>query len=335
MVGTIFFDSKVSLHKWFKTLQYFLIKSGVSSVDVAVQIGTQQKTAWMMLTKIRKALVKHFRNKVLTGIIEMDETWIGPDTTKDLRITAAITKFKQKIVFAMRQREVKETYEEMKAAGRKKRKVLVPAQVIPFIIGNCRENINLKSIILLIMKHIHPDAHVVTDGHSVYDRMDVIFDKHEVVVHSYKIPVLDENEEPVLKDDGKPKMINRQKFVDYITELDGKKRRIHTNGVENNWKHLKRLSRGAYIRFSYAHAQGYVFEHAFRFNIRSLNPVEQFNELLMLCCQTQVSCYELKQHKRFRAFYTRPNGKIKYVPRQLSIKDYEWCLERERNKYFS
>jgi hypothetical protein len=302
---------------------------------MAVQIGVQQKTAWRMLTKFRKALWKHFENKALKGKVEMDETWMGPDTSKDLRITGRITQYKQKIVFGMKQRAVKETYEEMKAAGRKKRKIIVPAQVIPFVIGNCRGSINLKNIILLIKKHIHPDAHIVTDGHSVYDQMDAVFTKHDAVTHSYKEPVLDENGDPELNAKGKQKMINRQKFVDYITELDGTERRIHTNGIESNWKHLKRLSRGAYIRFSYAHAQGYVFEHAFRFNISSLNPVEQFNELLKLCCQTQVTCHDLRLHKRFKAFYFTETGTLKRVPRQLSIKNYERGMERERKKYFS
>lgn len=54
--GTIFEKSKVPLHKWLYAM-YLLVTSrkGISSLQLAKQIGTTQKTAWFMLQRLREA----------------------------------------------------------------------------------------------------------------------------------------------------------------------------------------------------------------------------------------------------------------------------------------
>lgn len=77
-VGTIFEDSKVSLKKWFTAI--YLVtshKKGISSTQLAKDIGVTQKTAWFMLHRIRKALGLHQSDDKLDGICEADETYIG------------------------------------------------------------------------------------------------------------------------------------------------------------------------------------------------------------------------------------------------------------------
>jgi len=74
--GTVFGESKISLQKWFVAI-YLLTtaKKGVSSIQLAKQVGVTQKTAWFMDHRIRKALAQ---NKLqLFGNVEMDETYIG------------------------------------------------------------------------------------------------------------------------------------------------------------------------------------------------------------------------------------------------------------------
>ena len=75
-VGTIFDSSKVSLKKWF--LAIFLLNNnhkGISSTQLAEQIGVTQKTAWFMAQRIRET---YKQNKRLLGkIFEVDETYIG------------------------------------------------------------------------------------------------------------------------------------------------------------------------------------------------------------------------------------------------------------------
>src|ERR1035438_6141574 len=79
-VNTIFEDSAIKLDKWL-TAMWLLAncKNGISSYEIAKDIGVTQKTAWFMLHRIRLAM----KNKSLLklgyqgGPVEMDETFIG------------------------------------------------------------------------------------------------------------------------------------------------------------------------------------------------------------------------------------------------------------------
>ena len=74
--GTIFEASKISLKKWFLAI-YLLSanKKGISSVQLAEQLGVTQKTAWFMDHRIRETYIQNKRK--LSGIVEVDETYIG------------------------------------------------------------------------------------------------------------------------------------------------------------------------------------------------------------------------------------------------------------------
>ena len=74
--GTVFGESKISLRKWFIAI-YLLTtcRKGISSVQLAKQVGVTQKTAWFMDHRIRKAM-KQGRGQ-LFGIVEADETYVG------------------------------------------------------------------------------------------------------------------------------------------------------------------------------------------------------------------------------------------------------------------
>lgn len=77
--NTIFERSKVPLHKWLYSM-YLLVtaRKGISSLQLAKEIGVTQKTAWFILGRLREAcggpdgpLDK------LRGIIEIDEAFFG------------------------------------------------------------------------------------------------------------------------------------------------------------------------------------------------------------------------------------------------------------------
>jgi transposase-like protein len=77
-VGTIFHDSKISLQKWYAAI--YLItshKKGISSHQLAKDIGITQKTAWYVLHRVRFTLGIKGDVEKLKGKIEADETFIG------------------------------------------------------------------------------------------------------------------------------------------------------------------------------------------------------------------------------------------------------------------
>lgn len=75
--GTIFCGSKVPLRKWFVAMWLESShKKGISSVQLSKDISVTQKTAWLMLQRIRECFFCENQSK-LDGDVELDETFVG------------------------------------------------------------------------------------------------------------------------------------------------------------------------------------------------------------------------------------------------------------------
>ena len=76
--GTIFNDSHLPLNKWFlATLLLCEAKKGMSACQIQRTLGLgSYKTAWYLCHRIRAAMVESQR-PMLSGKVEMDETYIG------------------------------------------------------------------------------------------------------------------------------------------------------------------------------------------------------------------------------------------------------------------
>jgi transposase-like protein len=75
--GTIFEDSPLGLDKWLAALWLVVnCKNGISSCEIARDLGITQKSAWFMAHRLRLALHMGSFDK-LSGEVEADETFIG------------------------------------------------------------------------------------------------------------------------------------------------------------------------------------------------------------------------------------------------------------------
>lgn len=76
--GTIFQDSKLPLVIWFRAIwQITSQKNGMSALGLQRVLGLgSYKTAWAMLHKLRRAMVRPGRER-LSGVVEVDETYWG------------------------------------------------------------------------------------------------------------------------------------------------------------------------------------------------------------------------------------------------------------------
>ncbi|HZP06779.1 MAG TPA: IS1595 family transposase [Terracidiphilus sp.] len=74
--GTIFERSHIPLHKWLYAM-YLLVtaRKGISSMQIAKEIGVQQKSAWFMLHRLREACGGELAK--LQGVVEVDEAFFG------------------------------------------------------------------------------------------------------------------------------------------------------------------------------------------------------------------------------------------------------------------
>lgn len=164
--GTMFESSKVSLRKWF--LAMWLVtshKKGISSTQLAKDIGVTQKTAWFLLQRIRACFGIENYNE-LEGIVECDETFIGgknKNRHKDKKVPHSQGRsFKDKVpVMGMLQRDGK-----MNA----------------FVVTDTKR----KSIQPLIYKYVKPQGtRLISDEWWAYSGLHKHYD-HKIIDHSKK-----------------------------------------------------------------------------------------------------------------------------------------------------
>jgi hypothetical protein len=76
--GTIFHKTRTPLSSWFWAIYRMSHdKKGISAVQLAKEIGVSYPTAWLMLHKIRKAMSDRDQRYRLSGLVEVDEGYVG------------------------------------------------------------------------------------------------------------------------------------------------------------------------------------------------------------------------------------------------------------------
>jgi transposase-like protein len=80
--GTVFQDSHLPLTVWFRAMWHITSqKNGISALGLQRVLGLgSYKTAWMMLHKLRRAMVRPGRER-LSGEVEVDEAYWGGEET--------------------------------------------------------------------------------------------------------------------------------------------------------------------------------------------------------------------------------------------------------------
>lgn len=147
--GTIFDRTRTPLTVWFTACWMFATaKDGISALGLkrVLEIGSYQ-TAWAMLHRLRSVLVRPGREQ-LTGVVEVDETYIGGE-------------------------------EPGLPGGRAKGKKVLTGIAVeirePKGIGRCRMaslvDASGASLEAFVRDHIEPGATIITDGWKGYNRL--------------------------------------------------------------------------------------------------------------------------------------------------------------------
>jgi transposase-like protein len=212
-------STKLPLMKWFEAMYFILRPSkGTSSKGMAALIGVSQKTAWKIDHGIREMMnMSHIKGPVLRGIVELDEKYLGgkPRKTKGVN--------------------------HKRGKGTGKQAILVMAERKGQIRAMLIKNDSYAEIAPLVKRHVHSDAHLMTDQNSVYPRIAKDFAGHSCVNHG--------NDE----------------FA---------RGKVHNNTAESFNAQLERAKFGIFHWLSKKHLQRYIDEAVFRWNHRQ--PVEKF-----------------------------------------------------------
>lgn len=142
--GTIFQDSHLPLTTWFRAIWHVTSqKSGVSALGLQRVLGLgSYKTAWAMLHKLRRAMVRPGRER-LQGAVEVDETYWGGE---EVGVIGRLTHKKALIVVGAE--------EDGSGIGR------IRLSRIP--------NFSKRSLHGFIQQAIEPGSTVRTDGLNAY-----------------------------------------------------------------------------------------------------------------------------------------------------------------------
>lgn len=171
-VGTIYENTKLPLSTWFAAL-YLLTnhKKGISSYQLARDLGITQKSGWFVLHRLRKML-KNAQPASLAGVVQGDETYVkGEAKNRTAKKRRAIMEGRKKDPAAI---VVGLTNEE---------------EAILTVVPNAEQH-TLLNIIQGVVKD--KDSTIVTDGLNAYFPLKDIYRRHVVVNHAAGIFVLGE-----------------------------------------------------------------------------------------------------------------------------------------------
>jgi transposase-like protein len=171
-IGTIFEGSHIPLNKWL--LAFYLLcssKKGMSAHQLHRMLGVTYKSAWFMAHRIRYAMEQPAFQQRLTGVVEVDETYVGGKVRR--------SNLKQHPPLDPTQPD------RRKQTGRGSDKTPVVALVERggIVRAERMANVTGKELKGAIRRHVDPSATLMTDSFASYRGLDKEYAGHFTVNH--------------------------------------------------------------------------------------------------------------------------------------------------------
>ncbi|MEO6453238.1 MAG: IS1595 family transposase [Ginsengibacter sp.] len=166
-VGTVFQASNIPLSTWFPAMYLITAhKKGISSIQLAKDLGVTQKTAWFMLHRIRESL-KSKNSSLLNNVVETDEVYIGGKVSNMSKTKRAALRTEN--------------------GGTINNKIMVVGMLerggdLKLVVSGKADN--AANILPIMRENIHEDSFVLTDSSGNYATLGKEYAGHETVNHS-------------------------------------------------------------------------------------------------------------------------------------------------------
>jgi transposase-like protein len=214
-MGTVFEASHIEMHKWLQAIYLMCSsKKGISTNQLSRTLRITIKSAWFLSHRIREAMTTMGMEPMggLGGIVEVDETFIGRKQGTEVARGFAHKNAVLSLV-------------ERRPAGSVVRSFHV-------------DGTSARDLMPILMKHVDPNSHVMTDEAGQYTHLARWFMAHDFTTHS------------------------KGEYVSAAAPY------VHTNTVENFYSVFKRGMKGVYQHCAEHHLHRYVTEFDFRYNNR-------------------------------------------------------------------
>ena len=277
IIGSVFTDKHIPMTKWFMAIH--LITShpkGVSSIQLSKGIGVTQKTAWLMLHKIREFIEKK-KTPLMAGEVEIDEVYIGG-------------KSKNKHAFKKAQlAEVHENLKKKKESSSKKKSSKKKK--------TSDENKSLETLspVVGLFERNSGELRCFTLQNTT----------SEVLLKTIKTNVVmgtmlytDDNTAYCFSDNYYQRQYTNHTNEEYVVN------RCHTNNIERVWGLFKRGFVGTYHSMSNKHLDRYLAEFTFRIQYRKLSQQQRFDLVLKRLSDGSITMKEIQQFNMYRHNYS-------------------------------
>jgi transposase-like protein len=163
-VGTVFEDSHIPLHRWLIAAYLMCAsKKGMSAHQFHRMMEIPYKTVWFMFHRLRFGMTQHPFMDKLKGVVEIDETWVGP-RERGIGPGVGNRNSKKRPVVSLMERHEK---------GSRVRSFPV-------------DRVTLANVKPIMKEHVEAGTNIQTDDSTIYHWVHEDFPKHDVVNHHRK-----------------------------------------------------------------------------------------------------------------------------------------------------
>lgn len=312
---TLLHGSKLSVQVWMLGLYEILSTNYISSTELATKLGINQKSAWLMLSKLRYALDE---SDIVLGdgdSVAMDEAYIG----------GCLSNYH----YARKLRLLKErhfiTDFSINAAKEKGQRLYEKSDIYALnsslkvpVFGITDDNravlyatpnpIRKEYVREIYKRHVKGESVAVSDESRLYDNWAEITDS--------------------------PLVTNNHHNNHYITHSETLHANVSSNRIENRFSWLKRGFNGRITHCKYH--QLYLNEWCFRFNTRDLSTEEKLEKAIGMMSRGYVTIAQIRQSLPEFSF------EIKRAKNQLAPEQIDFLLssgvvesvEQNHRKYY-
>jgi len=169
-VGTIFEESKIPLSKWLMAIHLMTSsKKGISSHQIAREVGVTQKSAWFLCHRIRESMTQEPMSSMLKGEVEVDETYVG-GKPRHRNNPGCKSKMPAK-----------------RGRGTEKQPVMVLVERNGNVRAQPVDSVDAETLKAAIRLHVEPSSAIITDEWASYKGLENEFaGGHHTVNHSQK-----------------------------------------------------------------------------------------------------------------------------------------------------